>query len=211
MLELFNHYKNSVLLQERTVSLMIEQLRRFPSFKDTIVIFVSDHGEEFREHGRLYHLTSVFDDQVRVPSWLLAGDDALTGEQRRAIASFAGRRTYTRDIYLTIVDAMGLYDQRPSLPFADKALGRSLIRRTPMLEPMVPLSNASGVWEPDNPRYGVMRGEILAESGIDGYWRCFDTRQDPTEHETVDLASCRELIKFGIPRFGVVVPPDPGH
>ena len=34
-------------------------------------MFLSDHGEEFREHGGLYHLTTVFDEQVRVPGWIL--------------------------------------------------------------------------------------------------------------------------------------------
>jgi Sulfatase len=206
MLSLFNHYKNSVLLQERTVSAMIRELRSLPSWHDTVVIFVSDHGEEFREHGHLYHLSTVFDDQVRVPSWLLAGDDAITLAQRHAIGAYAGRRTYTQDIYMTIVDALGVYDQRPSFPFAGQALGRSLLRPPPRDEPTVVLSNASGVWEPDIPRFGVMHGENLAESGTEGDWRCFDTHADPTEHETVDITACADSIKIGAARFGLRVP-----
>jgi arylsulfatase A-like enzyme len=207
MLDLFNHYKNSVLLQERTVSEMIRELRTLPSFKDTIVVFVSDHAEEFREHGRLYHLGSVFDDEVRVPSWLLAGDDALDADQRRAIGSYAERRTYTRDIYMTIVDALGVYDQRPTLPFAGEALGRSLLRSASFIEPSVVLSTASGVWETDNARYGVIRGELLAESGIDSDWRCFDIRADPTEHETVPVSRCGPLVVLGAARFGLRAAP----
>jgi hypothetical protein len=211
MLSLFNHYKNSVLLQERTVSNLIERLRRLPSFKDTIVIFLSDHGEEFREHGHLYHLSTIFDDQVRVPSWLLAGEDALTSEQRRSISRFTGRRTYTRDIYMTIVDAFGLYDQRPSFPFADEALGRSLMRWAPNQEPMVPLSNASGVWEPDNPVYGIMHGEVLAETRIEGLWHCYDTRQDPTEHDALDPSACPGEIEAGKERFKKEIAPGSKH
>jgi hypothetical protein len=207
MLELFAHYKNSVLLQERTVSEMLRELRALPSFHDTLVVFLSDHAEEFREHGRLYHLNSVFDDEVRVPGWFLAGDDALDGAQRRALGSYAGRRTYTEDVYMTIVDALGAYDQRPSFPFADRALGRSLLRPSGP-EPMVLLSNASGVWEPDNPRFGVMRGDMLAESGIEGDWRCFDVRADPTEHDTVPLGACVDTIKLGSARYKLQLPPE---
>jgi sulfatase-like protein len=206
MMELFSHYKNSVLLQERTVSGLIGALRALPSFKDTLVIFLSDHAEEFREHGRLYHLNSVFDDEVRVPGWLLAGQDAIDANQRRALHGYAGSRTYTEDVYMTVVDALGAYDQRPSFPFADLARGRSLLRPKPPVEPMVLLSNASGVWEPDSPRYGVIRGDMLAESGIDGDWRCFDVRADPTEHETVALPPCAEQIRLGSARFGLKLP-----
>jgi membrane-anchored protein YejM (alkaline phosphatase superfamily) len=107
MLDLFGHYKNSVLFQERTVSEMLRGLRALPSFEDTIVLFLSDHAEEFREHGRLYHLNSVFDDEIRVPGWLLAGDKALDSEQRASVAGYEGRRTYTEDVYMTVVDEIG--------------------------------------------------------------------------------------------------------
>jgi len=206
MLELFAHYKNSVLLQERTVSEMVRQLRALPSFHDTVVVFLSDHAEEFREHGRLYHLNSVFDDEVRVPGWLLAGKDALDAEQRHALDGYAERRTYTQDVYLTVVDALGVLDQRSWLPFAERASGRSLLRAPSDSEPIVLLSNASGVWEPDNPRFGVMQGEKLAESGIEGHWRCFDVEADPTELDTVEPAACADLIRIGSARFALRLP-----
>jgi hypothetical protein len=107
---------------------------------------------------------------------------------------------------MTLVDAFGVYDERPSFPFADEALGRSLLRRDGA-EPTVVLSNASGVWEPDNPRYGVFHGEMLAESGVDGDWRCFDTRADPGEHTPVEPSACAAQIKVGAARFGLKLPP----
>ena len=48
---------------------------RCPGWQDTVVLFLSDDGGYASgEHGGLYHLTPVFDEQVRVPGWLLAGD-----------------------------------------------------------------------------------------------------------------------------------------
>src|SRR5208337_5010113 len=61
-----NHYLNSVLMQERTVAEMLLQVRGLPGWDDTAVVFLSDHGEQFREHGGLYHLSSLFEEQVRV-------------------------------------------------------------------------------------------------------------------------------------------------
>ena len=75
---LHNHYRNSVLMQERTVAgACVSALQAAPGWDDTVVIFLSDHGEQFREHGGLYHLSSLFEEQVRIPGWILAGDRAL--------------------------------------------------------------------------------------------------------------------------------------
>ncbi|MEO8797803.1 MAG: sulfatase-like hydrolase/transferase, partial [Polyangiaceae bacterium] len=46
-----NQYRNSVLMQERTLAAFLKELRALPSFADTVVLFVSDHGEQFTEHG----------------------------------------------------------------------------------------------------------------------------------------------------------------
>ncbi len=208
--DLFSHYKNSVLLQERTVSAMLKELRALPSFKDTAVLFVSDHGEEFRDHGRLYHLSSVFDDQIRVPAWLVAGDLVLAPEQKDALRGYATRRTYTRDVHMTVVDLLGLDDARRGLPFGDLALGRSLLRPPPPGEPIVPIANRSGVWEPDEVHVGVLQGEMLGESDGDSHWRCFDAEADPSEHDTVDLKRCEAEIRLGAQRFGMKLPEELG-
>ncbi len=34
---------------------------------DLLIIFTSDHGEEFKEHGGYYHGSSLYDEQIRVP------------------------------------------------------------------------------------------------------------------------------------------------
>jgi arylsulfatase A-like enzyme len=198
---LHNHYRNSVLMQERTVATFLADLRKLPTWDDTVVLFLSDHGEEFREHGGLYHLTSVFDEEVRVPGWILAGPSALDAQQRASVQAFRGRRTYTQDIHATLMDLLGVLDQK-GLPFEELTAGRSLLRPPPREEPMVLLSTASGVWEADVTRRGVMRGHLLAvQSGTD--WLCYDTKQDPQEHIRTGRERCAPLIAFGDRRFGV--------
>ena len=46
IVKLHNHYRNAVLFQERTVSSFLRELRELPGWDDTVVLFVSDHGEE---------------------------------------------------------------------------------------------------------------------------------------------------------------------
>jgi glucan phosphoethanolaminetransferase (alkaline phosphatase superfamily) len=198
-LKLHNHYRNSVLMQERTMAEFLGELRKLPTWDDTVVLFLSDHGEEFREHGGLYHLTTVFDEEVRVPGWILAGPSALDAGQRASVRAYRGRRTYTEDVHATVMDLLGVLDQK-GLPFEQQTAGRSLLRPATRDEPMVLLSTASGVWEADVVRRGVMRGNLLAvQSGTD--WLCYDTKMDPTEQARTGRERCAALIAFGEQRF----------
>jgi hypothetical protein len=200
---LHNHYRNSVLLQERTVSDFLRDLRGMPGYDDTIVLFLSDHGEQFREHGGLYHLSSLFEEQVRVPGWIVAGGRALSDEQRRALSAWAGRRTYTQDVHATMLDALGVLGARDTFPDAGRLTGRSLLRPPPAGEPPILLSTASGVWEPDDPKYGVMQGDLFAVKAAGAAWWCFDIQTDPTEtRPRGSLPGCAPLIDLGTRRFG---------
>jgi arylsulfatase A-like enzyme len=190
---LHNHYLNSVAMQERTVTAFLQKLRATPGWDDTVVLFLSDHGEEFGEHGRLYHLNNVFDEEVRIPGWLLAGPRALSDDQRRALAGFARRRTFTQDVQATVVDLFGLFDQHATLPYASLTTGRSLLRAAPPGEPTVLLSTTSGVWEDDDPNYGVMRGERLVVGSERHPWWCFRVDRDPGENRPLGVAECGDL------------------
>jgi Sulfatase len=199
--KLHNHYRNSVLLQERTVASMLSALRAMPGWDDTVVVFVSDHGEEFREHGGMYHLTTLFDEQVRIPGWLVAGPSAVDASQRAALAAWAPRRTFTRDVNATVLDLFGVLDARPGFPFADRLLGRSLLRPPAGADPPVPLSTASGVWEPDIAKYGIMAGDLLVVRPATPRWDCFNAKRDPGEHSRAPDIACLGLVAIGTRTF----------
>jgi hypothetical protein len=66
------------------------------------------------------------------------------------------------------------------------------------------LSTASGVWEPDDAKYGVMQGDLLAVKAAGGAWWCFDIRADPGEHSPRGaLPGCAPLIDLGSRRFTI--------
>lgn len=199
---LHNHYRNSVLMQERTVASMLAELKAVPGWDDTVVVFLSDHGEQFREHGGLYHLSSLFDEQVRIPGFLWAGDAAIDAGQRAALETWARRRTYSQDVHATLLDLLGVLDQRSGMPFADRLTGRSLLRPAPPGEPMALMSTASGVWEPDDAKFGVMKGEMLAVRSAGGPWACFDLRVDPFERAgKTSMPGCGPLMDYATEHF----------
>ncbi len=198
-----NRYRDAVRLQERTVAAMLAALKQLPRWDRTVVVFVSDHGEQFREHGGLYHNHSLFDEEVRTPGWLVAGASALSDDEKKALASYAGRRTYTQDVHETIVDLLGLEPARASLPLAELVTGRSLLRPYAG-EPTALLATSTSVWEPDDARYGVMKGDRMLFGGPNGHWACFDLAHDPGEHSMRSPDWCPELLATARSEFGGV-------
>lgn len=51
---------------DRAIDRLVREARK-RLHRDLIVIISADHGEEFRDHGGLYHGSSVYEEQVRVP------------------------------------------------------------------------------------------------------------------------------------------------
>jgi hypothetical protein len=190
VLPFHNHYLNSVRMQERTLAGFVRALRSSPRWDDTAIVFLSDHGEQFREHGGLYHNHSLFDEELRVPGFVLAGGHVLTDAERAALASWSDSRTYAEDVHETIVDLLGLEDARATLPYASLVHGRSLLRPRGLIEPMALLATSTGVWEPDDARFGVMRGDQVLFGPPGAPWSCFDLSRDPGEHLALPPSAC---------------------
>jgi arylsulfatase A-like enzyme len=201
-----NRYRDAVRLQERSVAALLRELEATPRWDDTVVLFLSDHGEEFREHGGIYHNHSLYDEDLRVPGWMIAGAHALDDGERAAIATYSGFRTYTQDVHETLVDLLGLEEERASLPFAPLVTGRSLLRPRSG-EPTALLSTSTSVWEPDDARFGVMRGTRLVAGASTGAWSCFDLALDPREKAPRPATQCGELLDVARLSFKGVAQP----
>ncbi len=199
-----NHYRNSVRLQERTLSTFLSDLKATPGWDDTVVIFLSDHGEQFREHKRLYHINNIFDEEVRIPGFLVAGKNALGAEQQAALGTFRGYRTYSQDVHATVEDLFGIYDQRAGLPAASLTQGRSLLRPRPTEEPVMSLSTTSEVSEADDPQYGVRRGQELLVGSESRAFQCFESDMDPGQHHALPASRCPGLEPIAKKRFPIV-------
>lgn len=60
-------YDAEIRFTDEHVGLLLDTLRRKGRLDDTLVVLVSDHGEEFFEHGRFGHDQTLFEEVVRVP------------------------------------------------------------------------------------------------------------------------------------------------
>jgi len=64
---LINMYDGSIRAADEMVGALISHLKQLGIDKNTIIIITSDHGEEFLDHGRLYHRRTLYNELIHVP------------------------------------------------------------------------------------------------------------------------------------------------
>jgi arylsulfatase len=60
-------YDGSIRAMDTEIGRVIEKLRELGLDRRTLIVFTSDHGEEFLEHGRTFHQQSVYGELANVP------------------------------------------------------------------------------------------------------------------------------------------------
>jgi glucan phosphoethanolaminetransferase (alkaline phosphatase superfamily) len=189
-----NYYQNSIHQQDRHVASMIRHLRATPAGQRTVIVYTSDHGEAFREHGQMGHTFSVFDEEVHVPGWLDAPPGTLTDAEQGALRAKRDAFTFHVDITPTVLDLIGVYDDPQLAGFKSKMLGTSLLRPA-LTDGALPMTNCAGVWSCAFENWGYMRQNLkLASRAWDTGYKCYDVAVDPHEQYDLGIAACGDLI-----------------
>ncbi len=112
---IINRYRNALHHLDFQVGRFIDALKDAPGGKEAVVVITGDHGEEFYEHGNLYHASSLSHPQISPPLYYRFGENT-------AIKELATRKmTCHMDIfptifhYLTGEDLMGEVMQGQSI------------------------------------------------------------------------------------------------
>jgi arylsulfatase A-like enzyme len=65
--QIVDWYDGSIRGMDAELGRLFEALRAQGLDRDTLVVFIADHGEEFLEHGELFHGQSVYAELARTP------------------------------------------------------------------------------------------------------------------------------------------------
>lgn len=188
-----NYFLNSVYLQDKTIGDMIRFVRSQPFGARTIIVFTSDHGEAFREHGQLGHTSSILEEEIHVPGWIDAPEGTLTDAERQAIVTHRDSLVFHVDLTPTILDMLGLEHEASFAPYYTPMVGRSLLRPIERTEPLA-LTNCAGVWGCAFRNWGLMSGNKKLEAREwDTAWHCYDVVSDPHEQHDLGVDACGDL------------------
>jgi uncharacterized protein len=70
-----NRYRNALYFIDDQFGKFLKALEDAPGGKDAVVVLTGDHGEEFYEHGNLFHASGLSEPQMHVPLYYRFGQN----------------------------------------------------------------------------------------------------------------------------------------
>ncbi len=183
-------YDGEVAFVDFQIGRILTTLAERPFAERTIIIFTSDHGEAFNEHGMWRHGFEVWDELVRVPLVI-----HVPGAEPRRVSA----RRSSIDLVPTVMEAVG----HPLPPSDDGPRGVSLLpdvlgppgyeprERIVLVDmPKGPYNEERVAFIEDGLKLITSEGRILG---------LYDLNADPGEKK--DLSSDKELLERTLDRF----------
>ena len=187
-------YWDALHRQDKLLARFLAAFRARPGGERTVVVFLSDHGEQLGEHGQTGHTWNLYDDEIRVPMWIDAPPGTLTAEEEAHLRALEDVPLTELDIAPTLLDLLGVWDA-PELGALRAAMpGVSLLRGAPPAERALVMTNCSPLFSCALQNWGAMRGtrKLLAAQG-DRAWHCVDVVADPMEKGDLGPEACGDL------------------
>ena len=187
-------YWDALHRQDKLLARFLATLRARPGAERTIVVFLSDHGEQLGEHGQIGHTWNLYDDEIRVPMWIDAPPGTLTADEEAHLDAVKDVPVTELDVAPTLLDLLGLWDASELGPLRQSMQGVSLLRGAPPAERAVVMTNCSQLFSCAVPNWGALRGtrKLVAAEG-DTAWHCYDVGVDPGETNDLGAPACGDL------------------
>ena len=175
MPRLLNAYRNAIHEQDRSVARVVRAFLARQGAAPWIIVFTSDHGEAFGEHGAIHHGQSLYDEQIHVPGWIASGNGALTDDEAAHLRGWESRSTTHLDLLPTMLDALGVLDGIAMDPYRGGLAGRSLLRPYSPMAAAIPISNCTAIFPCALDVWGMLRDDraVMAQPW-DNDFRCID-------------------------------------
>jgi arylsulfatase A-like enzyme len=94
-------YDGDIAFGDREFGRFVRELEAAGLYDDALVVFLSDHGEEFLDHGLWLHGRSLFDELIRVPL-------VVKYPGRRGAGTRVAEQVQGLDVVPTVLEAMGM-------------------------------------------------------------------------------------------------------
>ncbi len=184
-----NKYFDAIYKQDKLTAQLLKAVRAM-SFSDrTVIVFISDHGESFYEHGSVLHGSSLWDDELRVPAWIDAPEGLLTSTELASLRATREVPVTEEDVAPTILDLLGIANVPVWRALTTRMPGTSLLR-SPAAKRETPIATCNALWSCFVPSSGKLIGDLKWVTRPPDPYRCFDTVADPEEQNDLGAAAC---------------------
>lgn len=104
---LIDLYDGEIAFADEQVGRLFRSLEESGAADDAYVVVLSDHGEEFLDHGRLFHGSTLYRESIRVPLIVRPPGGATDARRIRAVVGLV-------DVGPTLLALTGEPDARPT-------------------------------------------------------------------------------------------------
>ena len=170
-------YDGSIRAMDAEVARLFEKLRELGLDDDTLFVFMSDHGEEFLEHGRHFHGNSAYGEMVNVPLFFWWPEVVPAG-------AVVDELVQSIDVMPTLLELSGL-----SVP--EQAQGQSLVplMAAPEAPDMFGWVSRPAFSERRNPGFGREEPDIESLAVVLDGWKLVKNLNVPEGRSELELYS----------------------
>jgi len=193
--EILNRYQDSIYMQDKALARLLRELGKRPEASRTVIVYVSDHGEQMREKGAVGHTGTLFEPEIRIPFWVNAPPGTLTEVEEASLRALRTTPVTHLDVFPTIMDLLGFWDAPELATLRSRVAGQSLLRGGSPVDRPIAMTNCTELWACAFKNWGAIRGtkKLIAHQG-DSAWNCYDVATDPLEERRLDIAQCADLL-----------------
>jgi membrane-anchored protein YejM (alkaline phosphatase superfamily) len=70
-----NRYKNALDYVDELFGTVQKTLKQYDMWDESVIVFTGDHGEEFNEHGCMFHASCLSSPQLKIPLYMKFGSE----------------------------------------------------------------------------------------------------------------------------------------
>jgi arylsulfatase A-like enzyme len=166
-------YLAEVAFVDEQFGLLLDEFERLGLLDDTIVVFTSDHGEEFYDHGWWQHGKTLYGEQLRIPLIIKLNDERQGALSNRLVEQI--------DLLPTLLAQLGL-------PVPDGVTNRDALSDQWHERPALAVLNREGrhVESVIEGRFKLIDTHSYAHPlGLTPEVQLFDLRHDPGEQHNL--------------------------
>ncbi len=182
-------YDAEIHYLDSQIGLFFDRLRELDLYKDAVIVVVSDHGEQFKEHGNKGHGHNAYHYQLHVPLFLKAG--GLRGRVRELVS--------IADIYPTLLELTSTEPE--SVVEGVSLLSDSIAKRDGVFSEVTRGVNHKAFTRSDGKKlilgFDAKRGAIVADGQESRVVGLFDLHEDYFESRSMEDSSLLDEMRRG--------------
>ena len=181
-----DRYDSEITYADAWAGFLFEYLRQKDLWDDTIVVVLSDHGEEFNEHGMSQHCKQLYVESIHIALLM-----RIPGIDPARVKHPVG----PIDVFPTLLDATGIEADRESLQGVSLLGTLENAQNRPSTRPLFGYVRPGDGADDRTHMVLLDRWHYLRNAGS-GYEEFYDLRKDPAEKRNLRKNNPRQLRKL---------------